>query len=38
MQTTWIVTADASRARILQVAGRERLVEIAALANPAGRL
>ena len=38
MQTTWIVTADASRARILQVAGRERLVEIEDLANPAGRL
>ena len=28
MKTTWIVAADASRARVLQVADRERLVEV----------
>jgi protein required for attachment to host cells len=38
MPTTWIVAADASRARILQVADRERLVEIEDLVNPEGRL
>ena len=38
MATTWIVTADSSRARVLQVAGRERLVEIETLLNPNGRL
>ena len=38
MATTWIVAADASRARILQVAGRERLVEVDDLVNPEGRL
>jgi protein required for attachment to host cells len=38
MATTWIIAADASRARILQVAGRERLVEIDDLVNPEGRL
>ena len=38
MPTTWIVTADASRARILQVADRERLVEVEDLVNPKGRL
>ena len=38
MATTWIVAADASRARILQVADRERLVEIEDLLNPEGRL
>ena len=38
MATTWIVTADSSRARVLQVAGRERLVEIETLLNPDGRL
>ena len=37
MATTWIVTADSSRARILQVAGRERPVEIDTLLNPDGR-
>jgi protein required for attachment to host cells len=37
--TTWIVAADSSRARILQVADRERrLVEIEDLLNPEGRL
>jgi protein required for attachment to host cells len=37
--TTWIVAADSSRARILQVADREhRLVEIEDLLNPGGRL
>jgi protein required for attachment to host cells len=39
METTWIVAADSSRARILQVTGRDqRLQEIDALLNPAGRL
>ena len=38
MPTTWIVAADASRARILQVADRERLVEVDDLLNPEGRL
>lgn len=39
MATTWIVAADASRARILQVMDREqRLSEIEDLYNPAGRL
>jgi hypothetical protein len=38
MTTTWIIAADASRARILQVAGRERLVEVEDLVNPEGRL
>jgi protein required for attachment to host cells len=38
MPTTWIVAADASRARFLQVADRERLVEIEDLVNPEGRL
>lgn len=38
MATTWIVAADASRARFLQVADRERLVEIDNLVNPEGRL
>ena len=38
MDTTWIVAADSSRARILQVAGRQRLVEIEALLNPEGRM
>ena len=31
--TVWIVAADASRARVLQVASRERLVEIENLPN-----
>ena len=38
MATTWIVAADASRARVLQVAGRKRLDEVENLLNPAGRL
>lgn len=39
MTTTWIVAADASRARVLQVADREqRLLEIEDLLNPQGRL
>lgn len=38
MPTTWIVAADASRARILQVADRDRLVEVENLLNPEGRL
>jgi protein required for attachment to host cells len=38
MATTWIIAADSSRARVLQVADRERLVEIESLLNPNGRL
>lgn len=38
MATTWIVAADASRARILQVADRKRLVEVEDFLNPEGRL
>lgn len=39
MKTTWIVAADSSRARVLQVTGRERrLEEIEDLLNPEGRL
>ena len=38
MKTTWIVAADASRARILQVMDRdERLAEVEEFANPEGR-
>ena len=38
MATTWIVAADESRARVLQVTGqRERLAEIHHLSNPEGR-
>jgi protein required for attachment to host cells len=39
MATTWIVAADESRARVLQVTGRGRpLAEVDDLVNPAGRL
>jgi protein required for attachment to host cells len=38
MANTWIVAADSSRARFLQVAGRERLVEFASLLNPDARM
>ena len=39
MATIWIVAADASRARILQVMDREqRLTEVEDLLNPEGRL
>jgi protein required for attachment to host cells len=38
MANTWIVAADSSRARFLQVAGRERLVEVESLLNPAARM
>ena len=39
MTTTWIVAADSSRARVLQVADREeRLVELEDLVNPEGRM
>jgi protein required for attachment to host cells len=38
MATTWIIAADESRARVLQVTGQEqRLTEIENLVNPAGR-
>jgi protein required for attachment to host cells len=39
MTITWIVAADASRARVLQVADREeKLVEVEDLVNPEGRM
>ena len=38
MKTTWIVAADASRARVLQVAGPRRLVEIESLPTLARRV
>jgi len=39
MATTWIIAADESRARVLQVLDREqRLAEIEDLVNPAGRM
>ena len=39
MTTTWIIAADTSRARILQVMDREgRLAEVEDFANPAGRM
>jgi hypothetical protein len=39
MKTTWIVAADASRARILQVMDRdERLAEVEDFVNPSARL
>jgi protein required for attachment to host cells len=37
MATTWIVSGDSSRARILQVTGRNRLAEIQDFLNPKGR-
>jgi protein required for attachment to host cells len=37
MTTTWIVSGDSSRARILQVTGRNRLAEIQDFLNPKGR-
>ena len=37
MATTWIIAADESRARVLQVAGPQQFDEIEALVNPAGR-
>jgi protein required for attachment to host cells len=38
MATTWIVAADSSRARILQVTGRQRLDPVDDLVNPEGRM
>ena len=38
MANTWIVAADSSRARFLQVAGRKRLVELESLLNPEARV
>jgi protein required for attachment to host cells len=37
-KTVWIVAADASRARVLQVASRTKLAEVASLDNPEGRM
>ena len=37
MPTTWIVTGDAARARILQVTGRNQLEEIESFDNPKAR-
>ena len=36
--TTWIVTGDAARARILQVTGRNQVEEIETLVNPKARM
>jgi protein required for attachment to host cells len=38
MATKWIIAADESRARVLQVADRDQLVEIEDLLNPEARL
>ncbi|HYD58245.1 MAG TPA: host attachment protein [Burkholderiales bacterium] len=38
MPTTWIVTGDAARARILQVTGRNQVEEIESFVNPKGRM
>ena len=39
MKTTWIIAADASRARILQVMDRDaRLAEVEDFVNPEGRV
>jgi protein required for attachment to host cells len=38
MANTWIVAADAGRARFLQVAGPQRLVEVEDLLNPDARM
>jgi protein required for attachment to host cells len=38
MANTWVVAADASRARVLQVAGPERLIEVESMLNPEGRM
>jgi protein required for attachment to host cells len=38
MPTTWIVTGDAARARILQVTGRNQLEEIESFDNPKARM
>jgi protein required for attachment to host cells len=39
MANTWIIAADSSRARVLQVSGREQdLVEVHSMVNPEARL
>jgi protein required for attachment to host cells len=38
MPTTWIVSGDAARARILQVTGRNQLEEVEHFSNPEGRM
>jgi protein required for attachment to host cells len=38
MTTTWIVSSDSSRARILQVTGRNQLAEVHDFINPKGRM
>ena len=37
-KTVWVIAADASRARVLQVASRSKLSEVASLDNPEGRM
>jgi protein required for attachment to host cells len=37
-KTVWVIAADASRARVLQVASPHKLAEVASLDNPAGRM
>jgi protein required for attachment to host cells len=38
MKTIWVVAADASRARVLQVASRKKLAEVTHFDNPEGRM
>jgi protein required for attachment to host cells len=37
-KTVWVIAADASRARVLQVASPNKLAEVASLDNPDGRM
>jgi protein required for attachment to host cells len=37
-KTVWVIAADASRARVLQVASRNKLAEVTRLDNPEGRM
>jgi len=38
MKTIWVIAADASRARVLQVASPKKLTEVTHLDNPEGRM
>ena len=38
IKTVWVLAADASRSRVLQVASREKLAEVARFDHSAGRL
>src|SRR5687768_13219250 len=37
-KTVWVIAADASRARVLQVASPKKLTEVTHLDNPEGRM